>query len=44
MQIAVAAEGLIAGLGLGVRAVIGGTNIKSDVKNLQTKRWACEMS
>lgn len=38
MQIAVAAEGLVAGLGLGVRSVIGGTNIKSDVKNLQNKR------
>lgn len=38
MQIAVAAEGLVKGSGLGVRSVIGGTNIKSDVKGLQTKR------
>lgn len=37
-QIAVAAEELVKGLGLEVRAVIGGTNMKSDVRNLQNKR------
>ena len=38
MQIAVAAEGLVKGSGLEVRSVIGGTNMKSDVRNLQSKR------
>lgn len=37
-QIAVAAEGLLKGSGLEVRSVIGGTNMKSDVRNLQSKR------
>lgn len=37
-QIGVAAEGLVKNFGLGVRTVIGGTNIRSDVKALQTQR------
>jgi ATP-dependent RNA helicase MSS116 len=37
-QIGVAAEVLIKGLGFGVQTVIGGTNIKTDVKHLKTRR------
>jgi ATP-dependent RNA helicase MSS116 len=37
-QIGVAAEVLIKDTGLGVQTVIGGTNIKTDVKHLQSRR------
>jgi ATP-dependent RNA helicase MSS116 len=38
-QIGVAAEGLIKDTGLGIQTVIGGTNIKTDVKHLQSRRY-----
>jgi ATP-dependent RNA helicase MSS116 len=37
-QIGVAAEGLLKDTGLGIQTVIGGTNIKTDVKHLQSRR------